>query len=92
MIAFVLVTANRKRHLPIPLRRFFQAEWYLSSSSAHKSAFILYHFLVLTECTRGLGRDAGCGDKVGDGGRFGSSPALIGSRNPRGGAVLAEPG
>jgi hypothetical protein len=30
------------------LRRFFQAEWYLSPSSAHKSAFLLDHFLVLT--------------------------------------------
>jgi hypothetical protein len=30
------------------LRRFFLAEWYSSPSSAHKSAFLLYHFLVLT--------------------------------------------
>jgi hypothetical protein len=43
-------TADRKRPLPIPLRRFFSAEWYLSPSSAHKSAFLLYHFLVLTPC------------------------------------------
>jgi hypothetical protein len=41
-------TADRKHPLPIPLRIFFQAEWYLSPSSAHKSAFLLYHFLVLT--------------------------------------------
>jgi hypothetical protein len=46
-------TADRKRPLPIPLRRFFPAEWYLSPSSAHKSAFLLYHFLVLTVGCRG---------------------------------------
>jgi hypothetical protein len=40
-------TADRKRPLPIPLRRFFPAEWHLSPSLAHKSAFLLYHFLVL---------------------------------------------
>jgi hypothetical protein len=40
--------ADRKRPLPIPLRRLFPAEWYLPPSSAHKSAFLLYHFLVLT--------------------------------------------
>jgi hypothetical protein len=41
-------TADRKCPLPIPLRRLFSAEWYLSPSSAHKSVFLLYHFLVLT--------------------------------------------
>jgi hypothetical protein len=41
-------TADRKRPLPIPLRRFFPTEWYLSPSSAHKSAFLQYHFVVLT--------------------------------------------
>jgi hypothetical protein len=47
-------TADRKRPLPIPLRGFFLAEWYSSPHSAHKSAFLLYHFLVLTPpCLRG---------------------------------------
>jgi hypothetical protein len=41
-------TADQKRPLPIPLRGFFPAEWYLSLRSAQHSAFLLYHFLVLT--------------------------------------------
>jgi hypothetical protein len=34
----------------------FPAEWYSSPISAHKSAFLLYHFLVLTRSLATLGR------------------------------------
>jgi hypothetical protein len=43
-------TADRKCPLPIPLRRLFPAEWYLSPSSAHKSVFLLYHFFGVNIC------------------------------------------
>jgi hypothetical protein len=41
------LTADRKRPLPIPLRRFFQPNG-IHHQARPKSAFLWYHFLVLT--------------------------------------------
>jgi hypothetical protein len=43
-------TADRKRPLPIPLRRIFLAEWYSSPSSAHKPASSPVTFFGVNTC------------------------------------------